>query len=96
MLMGSSADALSLVNGRPASAACLREITEDRAGTVSYARFLASSTIGQDGRLGGDIVYARWLGARDSILLRDRFAKRQWYMYRREDTARSGRFDRIR
>lgn len=94
--MGSSTDAISLVNGQPSSAECLREITEDRIGTMYYARFLASSTIGEDGRLGGDVVYARWLGARDSILLRDRFAMREWYLYRREDSAKSGRFERIR
>jgi hypothetical protein len=92
----STNDALSLVNGRPASAACLKEITEDRGGTVFFARFLAAATLDEDGRLGGDVVYARWLGARDSILLRDRFASREWYVYRREDSARSGRFERIR
>jgi hypothetical protein len=70
---------------------CRREIADDRAGTEFYPRFLAASTIDSTGRLGGDVVYARWLGARDSVLLRDRFATREWYMYHR-----GGRFERIR
>ena len=89
--------ALSLVNGRPSSEACRREIAEDSVGTLNYARFLAAATIDSTGRLGGDVIYARTLGARDTILLQDeRFARRQWYMYRREDRRNSGRFERIR
>jgi hypothetical protein len=88
--------ALSLADGRPSDARCYREMVEDSLGTTYYARFLAAATIDSTGRLGGDVVYARWLGERDSILLRERFAERQWYMYRRNERANSGRFERIR
>jgi hypothetical protein len=71
-------------------------MADDSLGTSYYARFLAASTFDASGRMGGDVVYARWLGPRDSILLRGRFKKRAWYMYRRDERANSGRFERIR
>ena len=89
--------ALALVNGQPSSAECYREIVEDSVGTGNFSRFLASSTIDSTGRIGGDVVFARTLGARDSILLTDpRFARRTWYIYRRSRGEKSGRFERIR
>jgi hypothetical protein len=89
-------NALSLVGGRASNAGCYREMVEDSVGTTYYARFLAASTIDSTGRLGGGVVYARWLGARDSILLKERFATRKWYIYRRDERLNSGRFERIR
>jgi hypothetical protein len=89
--------ALALVNGRPSSPECYREMAEDSTGTLFYPRFLAAATFDSAGRLGGDVIYARTLGPRDSILLKDdRFGRRQWYMYRRQDAKNTGRFERIR
>jgi hypothetical protein len=88
--------ALSLMNGRPSSPACYREMAEDNLGTLYFARFLAAATIDSTGRVGGDVVYARTLGARDSVLLGERFRTRDWYIYRRDDARNSGRFEKIR
>ena len=90
-------NALALIGGRASSPTCHREMAEDSLGTLYYARFLAAATIDSTGRLGGDVIYARTLGARDSVLLlNERFASREWYMYRREDARNTGRFERIR
>jgi hypothetical protein len=89
--------ALALLNGRPSSAECYHEMAGDSVGTLYYARFLAAAKFDTTGRLAGDVIYARTLGARDSILLQDaRFATRQWYVYRRDDAPNTGRFERVR
>jgi hypothetical protein len=88
--------ALALIGGRPSDDACRREVEVDRDGTFFFGRFLAAATFDSLGRLGGDVVYARTLGARDSILLTTRFATRDWYVYRRSDSVNSGRFELVR
>ena len=50
-------------------------------GTMPYAMFLREQTVGRDGRLAGDVVWARDLGARDS-LLRSEFGGRRWFLYK--------------
>ena len=87
--------ALALIGGQPSNEACRREIAEDAEGTLFFGRFLAAATFDSLGQLGDDVVYARTLGARDSILLTTRFATRDWYVYRRTDSVNSGHFERI-
>ena len=72
---------LALVPGSRPTPECLREFQRDTAGTIPYAIFLARQTIGGDGRVGGDVVFVRDLGARNE-LLRSRFGARTWYRYR--------------
>ena len=50
-------------------------------GTMPFAMFLAHQTLGDDGRVGGAVVFARDLGARNERL-RERFGDRVWYRYR--------------
>jgi hypothetical protein len=50
-------------------------------GTIAYPIFLAHQTVGSDGRVGGDVVFARDLGERNRFL-RARFPNRTWYSYR--------------
>jgi hypothetical protein len=73
--------ALALVRGSAPTPTCLREFTRDSEGTIPYALLLARQTIGTDGRVGGNVVYARDLGDRNE-LLRSRFGDRAWYRYR--------------
>jgi hypothetical protein len=72
---------LSLVPGSRPTSACLGEATADSQGTTPFAPFLAYQTIDSTGRVGGPVVFARDLGARNE-LLRSRFANRTWYRYR--------------
>lgn len=76
---------LALVGLKPSSPACAVELAMDTFGVLAFEPFLARAEFEADGRLGGDVVFARDLGARDS-LLRDRFGDRRWYRYRREST----------
>lgn len=79
---GRQADqAIALVPGTRPTPVCLQEFLRDTAGTISYPIFLARQRVGRDGRVGGDVVFARELGERDT-LLRSRFADRKWYRYR--------------
>ena len=80
----------------PESPRCRAEMLADTAGTMPYAMFLREQHVGRDGRLDGDVVWARDLGPRDSLLAAQ-FGARQWYRYlpgRSLDDA--GRFVRIR
>jgi hypothetical protein len=77
---------LALIGLKPSSAACATELAADSFGVLAFEPFLARAELGPDGRLGGDVVFARDLGPRDS-LLRDRFGDRRWYRYRREPSA---------
>lgn len=72
---------IALVPGSTPTPACFDEYRRDQEGTIPYAIFLARQEIGRDGRVGGDVVFARDLGARNE-LLRGRFANRAWYRYR--------------
>jgi hypothetical protein len=73
--------AIALVPGSTPTPACLAEAERDGAGTIPYAIFLARQHVERDGRIGGDVVFARDLGARNE-LLRPRFGDRTWYRYR--------------
>jgi hypothetical protein len=53
----------------------------DIEGTMPYALFLSQQEIDASGHVGGSIVFARDLGARNE-LLKDRFGDRTWYHYR--------------
>jgi len=72
---------IALVPGTRPTPVCLEEFLRDTAGTISYPIFLARQHVGRDGHIAGDVVYARDLGARDT-LLRARFGDRAWYVYR--------------
>ena len=72
---------IALVPGSAPTSVCLGEVERDAAGSMPYALFLAEQQIDSDGRIGGDVVYARDLGARNE-LLRSRFGDRAWYRYR--------------
>ena len=59
--------------------ACRAELALDvRYGGMPFGNGLLLETIGPDGRIGGDVVYAADLGAHDEVL-RARFGDRRWY-----------------
>lgn len=73
--------AIALVPGSRPTDTCVREFLRDTTGTMPYPMFLARQSVDADGRVGGDVVFARDLGERN-VLLRSRFAGRAWYVYR--------------
>jgi hypothetical protein len=73
--------AIALVPGTSPTPPCLAAFSRDSMGTMPYALFLARQTVGADGRIGGDVVFARDLGERNAEL-RQRFGDRTWYRYR--------------
>ena len=73
--------AIAYVRGSTPTAVCLRQLQHDTSGTMPYSLFLAKQIVGRDGRLSGDVVFARDLGDRNE-LLRHRFGGRAWYRYR--------------
>jgi hypothetical protein len=82
LVPGLAADqTIALVPGSAPTPACLHEVEHDAAGSMPYALFLAQQRIDANGRIGGDVVFARDFGARDE-LLRARFGDRAWYRYR--------------
>ncbi|HKW49116.1 MAG TPA: phospholipid carrier-dependent glycosyltransferase [Gemmatimonadaceae bacterium] len=82
LVPGLAADqTIALVPGSAPTPACVREVERDAAGSMPYALFLAQQQIDADGRIGGDVVFARDFGPRDE-LLRARFGDRVWYRYR--------------
>jgi hypothetical protein len=90
------ASALTLTGGPNFTQECRDEINGDREGVEAYERFLALSNFDEQGRLGGNVVFARYLGARDTILQTDpRFANRQWYLYERQPGSSQGTFKRL-
>ena len=72
---------IALVPGSAPTPGCLDEVGRDAGGSMPYALFLAEQHIDADGRIGGDVVFARDFGPRDEIL-RARFGDRVWYRYR--------------
>ena len=82
LVAGLAADqTIALVPGSTPAPVCLTEVERDAAGSMPYALFLANQTVDSDGRIGGDVVFARDLGPRNE-LLRARFGDRTWYRYR--------------
>lgn len=73
--------AVAIVPGTRPTPSCLAELAMDASGTIPYPPFLALHRIGEDGRVYGDVIFARDLGARNE-LLRARFGTRRWYHYR--------------
>ena len=67
--------------GGPDTPGCREELAADRLGTMPYAMFLREQVVDRSGRLGGRVVWARTLGARDTLLLPE-FGARRWYLYR--------------
>ena len=67
--------------GGPDTSRCREEAAADTDGTMPYAMFLREQNVTPDGRLGGDVVWARTLGPRDT-LLRSEFGGRRWYLYK--------------
>ena len=65
----------------PDSPHCRDEMAADTLSTMPFAMFLREQEVSADGRLAGKVVWARDLGARDS-LLRQEFGGRQWYLYK--------------
>lgn len=65
----------------PDAPSCRAEAAADALGTMPYAMFLREQTVQRDGRLGGRVVWARDLGARNT-LLRAEFGRRSWFLYR--------------
>ncbi|MEO8621265.1 MAG: glycosyltransferase family 39 protein, partial [bacterium] len=61
-------------------AACLEDIRRDNEGSASFGPFFPANTIDDNGRLGGDVVYALDLGEHDEVL-RPRFGDRSWYRF---------------
>jgi hypothetical protein len=58
---------------------CRREVGNDtKFGVATFGPALLNETIGADGRLAGDVVYAADLGDRNEVL-RARFGSRTWY-----------------
>jgi hypothetical protein len=72
---------IALVPGSTPAPVCLAEVERDASGSMPYALFLANQTVDSEGRIGGDVVFARDLGPRND-LLRARFGDRTWYRYR--------------
>lgn len=82
LVTGVQADqAVAIVPGSRPSPACFAEYQRDTAGTMPYPPFLALNRLDRDGRVGGDVVFARDLGPRNALLL-ERFGARRWYRYR--------------
>ena len=73
---------IALVAGSQPTPTCLREYEHDvRQGTIAYSPFLSRQRVGSDGRVDGNVVFARDLGDRNERL-RSRFGDRTWYAYR--------------
>ena len=73
--------AIARAPGGPDTPECRALFAIDNAGTMPYAMFLATQHVSGDGRLGGDVVWARDLGARDSVLAAE-YPRRRVLRYR--------------
>ena len=72
---------VSLVPGIRPSASCVAQFQMDSLGTIPYPPFLPLHQLDGEGRISGDVVFARDLGPRNTAL-RERFGSRRWYRYR--------------
>jgi hypothetical protein len=66
--------------------ACASDLVNGGDGVASYAPFFPANSIGIDGRLDGEIVYALDLGEHDEAL-RARFGDRTWYRFGPHESA---------
>ena len=78
-----TADQLAFEPNRVIPTACAAELASAQSNGADYARYLPRNATDAEGRLGGDVVYARDFGQRNA-LLRERFAGRTWYRARVE------------
>jgi hypothetical protein len=78
-----ASDQLALDASRALTPACEAELMTAESNGAEYVRYLPRNGTDAEGRLGGDIVYARDFGQRN-MLLRERFADRAWYRARVE------------
>ena len=76
-------DQLAFDAGRPLTPACEAERATAESNGAEYVRYLPRNGTDAEGRLAGDIVYARDFGQRN-LLLKERFADRAWYRARVE------------
>lgn len=65
----------------PLPPACQDDVRRDREGWTSYLPFFSANEVDANGRVGGEVIYALDLGARNE-LLRARFGDRTWYRFR--------------
>lgn len=72
---------LRFASGAALPAQCVAEAQADTLGLSLYPPFLGLNDVGPDGRVGGNVVFVRDLGARNETL-RARFGDRRWYRYR--------------
>jgi hypothetical protein len=78
---GTEETRLARVPGGPDTPRCRDEMAADTLGAMPYATFLREQRVDATGRLAGPVIFARDLGARDS-LLRAQLGARRWYLYR--------------
>ena len=78
---------LRFASGSALPSPCVAEAQADTVGMSLYPPFLTLNRVGSDGRVGGDVVFARDLGARNEEL-RARFGDRTWYRYRPRQSPR--------
>ena len=76
-------DQLSFEPGRALTPACAAELATAVSNGADYVRHLPRNATDRDGRLSGDVLFARDFGARNA-LLRERFGARDWYRARVE------------
>jgi hypothetical protein len=67
--------------GRPLTPACAAELATAVSNGADYVRYLPRNATDREGRLSGDVLYARDFGGRNA-LLRERFGARSWYRAR--------------
>ena len=80
----------------PSSPRCIEEQQGDTIGTMPFAIFLATQHVSREGQLDGTVVWARDLGARDSLLMAE-YGNRAWYRYLPgRSAADDARFVRVR
>jgi hypothetical protein len=79
----SASDPLAFDAGRALTPACEAELTTAESNGAEYVRYLPRNGTNAEGRLDGDIVFARDFGERN-VLLRERFGDRAWYRARVE------------
>jgi hypothetical protein len=80
------ADQLSFEPDQALTPTCSAELATAQSNGADYVRYLSRNATGTDGRLAGDVVFARDFGARN-VMLRERFGGRAWFRARivRED-----------
>jgi hypothetical protein len=78
--VGDQGRRISLVPGRPLEPACAAHLAAESRPAISLATLLPFARFDDAGRVGGAVVWARDLGARDTLLVA-RFGNRRWYRY---------------